>query len=71
MDRFVLLALVAIPVLIVAHVAMFWRPIGADSVIFWTASHDEGHVQLQGHWQSPERVLPVQFVVVRTAERGS
>jgi hypothetical protein len=70
MDRIVLLALLAVPLLIVIHVALF-RPIGADGVMFWPSAPDDDRVQLQGYWQSPEQLLPAHFVVERTTERGS
>jgi hypothetical protein len=71
MERFVLLGLLAIPILVVVHVALFWQPVGPHSVIFWTTSQDEDRVQLQGHWQSSEQVLPMHYVVVQKTERGS
>jgi hypothetical protein len=71
MDRVVLLTLLAIPLLVIIHVALLSQPPDGGVVRFWAASQDEGRLQLQGHWQSPEPMLPVQFVVERTAERGS
>jgi hypothetical protein len=71
MDRMVLLALLAVPILVVIHVALFWQPIHADGVMPWTASQHENHGQLQGYWQPPGQLLPAHFVVEHTAERGS
>jgi hypothetical protein len=50
MDRFVLLVLLTIPILVIIHVALIWQPAGAHSLIFWTASQNEDRVQLQGRW---------------------
>jgi hypothetical protein len=68
-DRFVLLVLLAIPILVVVHIALVWRPTGAHGVLFWSAAQAE-NVQLQGIWRS-EQTLPVHFVVARSTERGS
>jgi hypothetical protein len=62
MDRLVLLALLAVPILVVIHVALVWQPVRAHEVMFGTASQD---ARLQGRWQSPTR-----FVVNHTAARG-
>jgi hypothetical protein len=71
MDRIVLLALLAIPILVVVHVALLGQPVRADGVRFWPASRNENRPQLQGYWQSPEQLLPTHFVVETTAEQGS
>jgi hypothetical protein len=69
MHRAVLLTLLAIPILVIMHIALFWQPIPWDSGTFWTASQDES--QLRGHWQSPEQSAPTHFVLDRTSEQGS
>jgi hypothetical protein len=67
MDRIVLLTLLVIPILVGIRVALVRQPIGG----FRTAAQDEDRVQMQARWQSPERMIPVHFVVEHRAERGS
>jgi len=70
MHRAILLTLLAIPILVIMHVALFWQPIPWGKEILWTASQDGA--QLRGTWDSTGQSLPAQFVIVRTSsERGS
>ena len=69
MHRAILLTLLAIPVLIIMHIALFWQPIPWGNQMFWTAS-GEG-TQLRGYWQPAGQAVPTQFVIDRTPERGS
>jgi hypothetical protein len=69
MDRFILLALLGIPLLVILHVALFWDDIPTGAAMDWTATADD--TGLQGHWRSQDRPLPSQFVIRSTSKQGS
>jgi hypothetical protein len=69
MHRAVLLTLLAIPILVIMHIALVWQPIPWGSGMFWTTSQDGAH--LRGYWQSPERSVPSRFVTDRISKQGS
>jgi len=71
MDRAVLLALLAIPVLVIIHVALFWQPIPLGGEVFSTAYRDTGRVQLRGHWQVPDQTSPSRFIIAHPIAQGS
>jgi hypothetical protein len=69
MHRAVLLTLLAIPILVIMHIALFWQPIPWGKEMLWTASQDG--TQLRGNWQTPGQPVPARFVIDGIAERGS
>jgi hypothetical protein len=72
MDRVVLLALLGIPVLVIAHVALFSQQFPVDLTM--TSVAVDGHREspmLQGHWQPPEPAFPMHLVIKPISERGS
>ena len=69
MHRAVLLTLLAIPIVVIMHIALFWQPIPLGSEMFWTASQDGS--QLRGYWQPRAQAVPSHFVIDRTSEKGS
>jgi hypothetical protein len=72
MNRVVLLALLGIPVLIIAHVALLSQPFPVDLAMTSAAvDGDRERPSLQGHWQAREQALPVHLVIKSISERGS
>jgi hypothetical protein len=69
MHRAILLTLLAIPILVIVHIALFWQSDPWGSELFWTASQDGA--RLRGYWQSPGQSARSHFVVDRTSEQGS
>ena len=72
MNRVVLLVLLSIPVLVIAHVALFAQPFPVDLALTSVAADgSRDRPALQGHWQARERALPVHLVIKSISERGS
>ena len=69
MDRFLLLVLLGIPVLVILHVALFRDDIPSGAAMVWTAAPED--TGLQGHWRSRDLPLPSQFVIESTPKQGS
>ena len=70
MHRAVLLTLLAIPILVIMHIALFSQSVPWGGQIFSTAFQDGS--QLRGYWQSPpEAAGPARFVLDRTTRQGS
>ena len=71
MDRAVLIALLAIPIVVIIHIALFWQPIPWQGEMYWATSRDSDRPRLPGHWRSPEQALPSHFVLLHTSAQGS
>ena len=69
MHRAVLLTLLAIPILVVMHIALFSQPIPWGGAILSTAVADGS--QLHGYWQTPEASSQARYVLDRTTKQGS
>ncbi len=69
MHRAVLLTLLAIPILVIMHIALFGQNVPWGGEIFSTAFQDGP--RLRGYWQSPEASSPARFAIDRTTKQGS
>jgi hypothetical protein len=69
MNRVALLALLSIPVLVIAHVALFAQPFPVDLTLTSVAADgSRDRPALQGHWQARD---PMRLVIKPISERGS
>jgi len=74
MDRVVLLALLALPVLVIMHVALFEQGLTSAVGLAWTPIPEARaeRVSLQGYWRAPERKFaPPRYVINTSPEQGS
>jgi len=71
MDRFVLLGLLALPVLIIMHVALFEQPLTASATTVWTDSPGAPRGLAYPQAALPERNSPSHFTTKTTQEKGS
>lgn len=72
MDRVVLLALLGIPILIVAHVALSAQEIPTGlTMLSAMVDGDRDRPVLQGHWNMPEPAFPMHLVNKHIPEQGS
>ena len=69
MHRVLLLTLLAIPVLVIMHIALFWQPVPWANGTFSAATRNGS--QLHGCWQPPEHSTQSRFAIDTTANQGS
>jgi hypothetical protein len=69
MHRAVLLTLLAIPILVIMHIALFSQTLPWGGEIVSPVAADGP--RLRGYWQSPEVSSPARFVLDRTTKQGS
>jgi len=73
MDRVVLLGLLALPVLVILHVALFEQRLPPGAAVVWVDSPDgyRDRSPLQGHWRVPGKTSSPYFAIKTTQEQGS